>query len=60
MSNKIEIRQVRGLAGKNKKQITTVKSLGLGKLNKTVILENTPSISGMIKKVSHLVNYREL
>jgi large subunit ribosomal protein L30 len=59
MSDKIELKQTRGMAGKNKDQKKILKSLGLGKTNKTVILENTPSILGMIRRVSHLVNYKQ-
>jgi large subunit ribosomal protein L30 len=34
--------------------------MGLNKLNKTVQLENTPAIRGMIQKVSHLVEAEEI
>lgn len=30
--------------------------LGLRRLNQTVLLDNTPAIQGMIKKVQHLVS----
>jgi large subunit ribosomal protein L30 len=33
--------------------------MGLTKLNKTVELQNTPSIRGMINAVSHLVKAEE-
>jgi large subunit ribosomal protein L30 len=36
-----------------------LKGLGLNRLNKTVTLENTPSVRGMIKKVIHLVEINE-
>jgi len=36
-------------------QRKTLRGLGLGKMNRTVLLEDTPSVRGMIKKVSHLV-----
>lgn len=35
-------------------------ALGLGKLNRTVEKELTPSIDGMIKTVSHLIEVKEL
>ncbi len=41
--------------GKNKRMRDTLKGLGLTKLNKTVILDNTPAIRGMINKVSFMV-----
>jgi large subunit ribosomal protein L30 len=34
--------------------------MGLKKLNKVVILQDTPSIRGMINKVSHLVKSEEI
>ena len=41
--------------GKNEKIRRTLKGLGLTKLNKTVSLNNTPAIRGMINKVSFMV-----
>lgn len=35
-------------------------ALGLGKINRTVEKELTPSIGGMIKTVSHLIEVKEL
>ncbi|HYI24377.1 MAG TPA: 50S ribosomal protein L30, partial [Thermomicrobiales bacterium] len=37
-----------------------VKSLGLRKLHSTVILEDTPSIRGAVRKVGHLVKVEEV
>lgn len=55
MTDKIKVTLVRSVIGKNKKILQTIKGLGLTKLNKTVILENTSAIRGMIKKVSYMV-----
>ncbi len=55
MSDKIKITLVKSGIGKNKKIRQTLIGLGLSKLNKTVILNNTPAIRGMIAKVSFLV-----
>ncbi|MGE5839280.1 MAG: 50S ribosomal protein L30 [Deltaproteobacteria bacterium] len=41
--------------GRNKKIRETLKGLGLTKLHKTVVLNNTPAIRGMINKVSFMV-----
>jgi len=60
MAKKLEITLIRGLAGKNKKQIATVKCLGLKKPRQVAIHEDTPMIRGMIRKVQHLVQVREL
>ncbi len=55
MSDKIKVTLVKSGIGKNKKIRQTLIGLGLNKLNKTVILNNTPAIRGMIEKVSFLV-----
>jgi len=41
--------------GHPKDQKDTVRSLGLRRLNHTVVLADTPSIRGMLNKVRHLV-----
>ena len=46
--------------GRPKDQKATLVGLGLKKLNKTVVLEDTPSIRGMVKKVIHLVEVVEV
>lgn len=46
--------------GRPKDQKATLVGLGLRKLNKTVVLEDTPSIRGMVKKVIHLVEVKEV
>lgn len=46
--------------GKPKKHKLVLKGLGLTKLNKTVVLKNTPEIWGMIKKVPHLLEVEEI
>ena len=45
--------------GRKKDQIQTLKGLGLGKLQRTRELENTPSVRGMLRKVAHLVRVEE-
>jgi large subunit ribosomal protein L30 len=55
MSDKIKVTLVKSAIGKNKKVGQTLKGLGLTKLNKTVELNNTAAIRGMINKVSFLV-----
>ncbi len=40
-------------------QRATLIGLGLNKMHKTRILEDTPAVRGMISKVSHLVSVEE-
>lgn len=55
MAEKIRVTLVRSGIGRKKKIRETLKGLGLTKLHKTVELENTPAVRGMIEKVSFLV-----
>lgn len=50
----------RSLIGANKKQIATIRGLGLRKINHTRELQNTPAIRGMIKKVLHWLDFEEI
>ncbi|MBS9524043.1 50S ribosomal protein L30 [Litoribacter ruber] len=56
---KVKVTQVRSTIGKPEDQKATITALGLGKINRTVEVENTPQIAGMIRKVSHLVKVEE-
>lgn len=55
MAETIKVTLVKSAIGRDKKIGQTLRGLGLTRLNKTVQLENTPAIRGMIKKVSSLV-----
>jgi large subunit ribosomal protein L30 len=57
---KVKITQVRSLIDRPKDQKLTIQALGLGRINKSVEVESTPQIKGMVKKVSHLVTVTEL
>ena len=52
---KIKIKQTKSRIGAPVDQRRTLDALGLRKLNKTVEVEDNPSIRGMINKVHHLV-----
>jgi len=45
--------------GRPKKHRLTLKTLGLNKLHKTVVLKDTPQVRGMINQVSHLISVVE-
>lgn len=59
-AKKIKIEQTRSLINRPKRQKLTIKALGLGRINKSVEVELTPQIQGMINKVSHLVSVTEV
>ena len=56
---KINVTLKSSIIGADKRQVATVKALGLGKLNSTVVHEDTPQIRGMIAKVNHLVTVEQ-
>jgi large subunit ribosomal protein L30 len=57
---KLKITQVRSAAGRLPKHRRTIIALGLGKIRRTVIHEDTPQIRGMVKSVQHLVTVEEI
>ena len=57
---KIEVTQVKSTIDRPKNQKLNIEALGLGKLHKSKVHENTPVIMGMVRKVSHLVEVKEL
>lgn len=59
MSKQLKITQIRSYIGRPEKQRQILKGLGLGRINKTVVLQDTPEIRGMVKKLSHLVTMEE-
>lgn len=52
---KIKITLTRSLIGRPEDQRATVKALGLGKTNTSVVKEASPAILGMVRKIEHLV-----
>ena len=55
MAIKLKITQVKSGVGRSDQQNRTLQGLGLRGPHKTVVLQDTPAIRGMIRKVSHLV-----
>ena len=56
----VKITLTRSLIGYPQDQRATVKALGLGKINSTVVKNDTPTIRGMIHKVEHLVKVEKV
>lgn len=52
---KIKITQIKSTIDRPKDQKATITALGLGRISKSVVVENTPQIAGMVNKVNHLV-----
>lgn len=58
-ANKLVVKQVRSTIGVAYTHQAVLKGLGLTGVGREVVVENTPSFRGMIKKVLHLVTVQE-
>ena len=52
---RVRVTQLGSAIGRPRGQRATLRGLGLGRRHRTVELEDTPSVRGMIAKVDHLV-----
>ena len=52
----LKITLTRGMVGKKETQKKVVQALGLGKYGSTVVHADSPTIRGMVTKISHLVS----
>ena len=52
---KLVITQVKSSNGSSQKQHDTLKTLGLGKIGRSVEREDHPTVRGLVHAVSHLV-----
>jgi large subunit ribosomal protein L30 len=55
----LRVTQRKSRNGCDKRQLDTLRSLGLKRINHTVEHSDTPQIRGMIHKVRHLVQVEE-
>ena len=55
----IKVTQTGSSIGRPQDQRATLVGLGLGKMQRTRVLEDTSSVRGMINKISHLVRVEE-
>ena len=60
MKPKLKVTQVRSTIGRQEKQRAVMRGIGLRGINQSVVVDNTPSFRGMIKKVIHLVQVEEI
>jgi large subunit ribosomal protein L30 len=59
MNKELKVTLKKSGIGRPKKHRLTLKTLGLNKLHKTVVLKDTPQVRGMINQVSHLISVVE-
>jgi large subunit ribosomal protein L30 len=60
MAGKLKVTLVRSMIGRPEKHRQVLHGMGLNRLNKSVELQDTPAIRGMIQKVCHLVKAEEI
>jgi large subunit ribosomal protein L30 len=56
---RVRLTQVRSQIGQSPRHRGTLRALGLGKIGRTVEHEQTPVLSGMLRKVAHLVKVED-
>jgi large subunit ribosomal protein L30 len=60
VGRKLKVTLIRSYIGRPEKHRRVLRGMGLMKMNKTVILDDTPEIRGMVNKVCHLVSMEEV
>lgn len=60
MSSHIKVTLRHSAIGRPARQLETIKGLGLRKIGSSRVLENTPAVRGMVKKILHLVEVEEV
>lgn len=57
---RLKVTQTRSGIGGKQNQRDTLRTLGLKRINDTVVKEDRPEIRGMVKTVTHLVSVEEV
>jgi large subunit ribosomal protein L30 len=57
---KVKLTQIRSDIKRPQRQKDTLKALGLGKINRSNILEKDDQLQGMINVVNHLITVEEI
>ncbi len=60
MSKQIKVKLIKSSIGYSRKQKEILRGIGIKKLHHTKVLSDTPSIRGIINKVSHLLEVEEI
>ncbi len=56
---KVKVTQVRSEISQSQRHRGTLRALGLGKIGKSNVIEESPVLAGMLRKVRHLVSVEE-
>lgn len=60
MTGKLKVTLVKSMIGRPEKHRKVLRGMGLTRMHKTVLLEDTPAIRGMVHAVTHLVKAEEI
>ncbi|MGI6454660.1 MAG: 50S ribosomal protein L30 [bacterium] len=60
MAKQLEITLIRSTIGRVPKHRQTVKALGLKKLHKPVVVDDSPQIRGMINSINYMLKVRDI
>lgn len=60
MSNRLRVTLVKSPIGFEKSQGATARALGLRKLHHSVVVEDKPTIRGMLNKIEHMIRVEEV
>ena len=55
----VKVTQIKSPIGRPQDQRATLVGLGLNKIDRVSVLEDTPSVRGMINKVAHLIKVED-
>ncbi len=58
-NGKIRVTQVRAGDHRGRRQRETLRGLGLTRIGRSRVLEDTPAVRGMVRKVQHLIRVEE-
>ena len=58
--SKLRVKLVKSGIDRPERQKKTLKALGLTKMQKTIEIEATPQVRGMVKSVQHLLTIEEI
>jgi large subunit ribosomal protein L30 len=59
VSSTLKVKQLKSKNGSDKRQLDTLRSIGLRRIGQTVEVNDTPQMRGMLHKVRHLVEVDE-
>ncbi len=59
MPKQLKLTQVRSQIGQSQRHRGTLRALGLGKIGRTAVHDDSPVVAGMLRKVRHLVKIED-